>query len=91
MALPDSQQYLYNCYQINYVEDIVVFLGLQMLNSDNFHMWFYSRNALVENNQVSKLLTLIYIIYTWLDKASKGTSVSRALSSLHGGSLELKV
>ena len=35
MAMPDSQQYPWNLYLINNVEDInVVFLGLNMLKFD---------------------------------------------------------
>jgi len=34
--MPDSQRYPWNRYLINNVKDIVVFLGLEMLNSDNF-------------------------------------------------------
>ena len=30
-----------------------------------------------------------YLIYTWSDKAFKGTIVNQALPSLHGGSLEI--
>ena len=45
----------------HYVEDIVVFLGLKVFNSDHFDMFSYSRNksrreATIKNNQLSKLL-----------------------------------
>ena len=36
VAMPDSQRYPWNLYQIHNVKDIVVFLGLKMLTSDNF-------------------------------------------------------
>ena len=34
MTLPDKQRYLRNYYMISNVEDIVVFLGLKLSNSD---------------------------------------------------------
>ena len=35
MAIPGSQRYPWHIYRINNVEDIVVFLGLKVLNSDH--------------------------------------------------------
>ena len=35
IAISDSQQYHWNLYLINDLEDIVVFLGLKVLNYDN--------------------------------------------------------
>ena len=39
MAKPDSQEYSRNPYLIKNVEDIDVFLGLKMFNSDNSFMF----------------------------------------------------
>ena len=41
MALPDSQRFHWNLYLITNVEDIVVFLGLIVLNSfQKYKHWF---------------------------------------------------
>ena len=45
--MPDSQQYSWNLYLIMYVEDIVVFIGLKVFNSDNSRMFSLSKNARV--------------------------------------------
>ena len=39
MAMSDSQRYPWNPYQINIMEDIVVFLGLEMFNSENSNLF----------------------------------------------------
>ena len=38
MVMPNSQRYPWTLYRINSVEDIVVFLGLKSVNSDNYYM-----------------------------------------------------
>ena len=55
MTMPDLQRYPTNLYLINNLEDIDIFLGLKMFNSDNFYMFSCSRNAqvtLVEKPQL---------------------------------------
>ena len=54
MEMSDFQQYLSNLYD---VEDIVVFLGLKLFNSDNVFSCscHFSRETKLENNQFSKL------------------------------------
>ena len=39
MAMSDSQRYPWNLYLINIMEDTVVFLGLEMFNSENFNLF----------------------------------------------------
>ena len=68
MAASDSQRYPWNLYLIKHVEDIVIFLGLQMFNSDYFCMFSCSRNAQVnfkekphlKNDQFLKLQIIIH-------------------------------
>ena len=62
MTLPDKQRYLRNYYMISNVEDIVVFLGLKLSNSDNSDTSSCSRNVKVPflkkphlNNEFLKL------------------------------------
>ena len=43
--MPDSQRYPWNFYLINNAEDIVVFLGILVFNSDNSHMSSFIWNA----------------------------------------------
>ena len=50
MAMPDSQRYPWNFCLIISVEDIVVFLGLQ-INSDNLHI-FFCKSLFGENPQL---------------------------------------
>ena len=47
MAMPDLQRYPGNLYLVTSLEDIVIFLGLKVLNSDNSYMFSSSRNAQV--------------------------------------------
>ena len=58
IAMPDSQRHPSNFYLIKNVEDIVVFLGITVFNSDHSYKFSCSRNAqvtFVKNNQFSKL------------------------------------
>ena len=98
MAMSDSQRYSWNLYLINNVEDIFVFLVLLEFHAliipicfpaaemRHGHFW---RETTFENNQSSKLQTLIYIIHGWSNKAFYGTVVNRSFQSLQGGSLEI--
>ena len=43
MKMPDSQQNPWNLYLSNNVEDIFVFLGLKVFDSDNFHHFIWSK------------------------------------------------
>ena len=55
MAMSDSQQYPFALYLINNVQDIVVFLGLKVLNSGIYYLFSCSRNMqvmLVEKPQL---------------------------------------
>ena len=68
------------------MEDIVIFIGLKVLNSNIFYMFYCSGNmqaTFVENPQ---LINISYLI-----KAIKGILVNLALPFLHGigGSLEI--
>ena len=47
MAMPDLQSFLLNHYLINNVENTAFFLGLKVLQSDNFYTFFCSINAQV--------------------------------------------
>ena len=47
MTMPNSQQYPWNVYLINNVENIVGFLGLTVFHSDNSYMFSCTRNAQV--------------------------------------------
>ena len=47
MTIPYSQRYSLNLYLINSVEEIVVFLGSKVFNSDNSGMSSCSSNAQV--------------------------------------------
>ena len=72
------------------VEDIFVFLSLNVLNSYNSHVflhWKYASHFFVERHAVKIFKTINVDIYTWSDKAFKGIG-NRALPSLHGGSLK---
>ena len=63
---------------INNVEDILVFLGLNVDSSDDSYMFFSSRNeTFVENNQFSKLST-------WINKylIKQDTVVYQTLTSM---------
>ena len=61
MAIPDSQQYPWNLYLIDYVEDIVVFLGFKVFSSDIFYISVvemrksFVRETTIEKNQFSKI------------------------------------
>ena len=76
-------------------EDIVVFMSVYVVNNSSL---------LFKNNGMRKLIYAKkpqmkiyslkkqnhwYLIRTWSDKAFKGTVVNRALTSLHGGLLEI--
>ena len=45
--LPDSERFSWNPYLFNSLEDMVVFLGLKVINSDYSYMFFCSGNAQV--------------------------------------------
>ena len=93
MAMPDLQQYPWNLYLINNVEEIVVFQvkkylisiipicfpGIEMLKSflERTHFWKFHN------------FKHWYLIHTWLNKVFKVTVVNRTLPSLNGGSLEI--
>ena len=47
MTMPDSQWYPLNISLIDTVEDIVVFLGLKVFNSDETYTFSCNRNAQV--------------------------------------------
>ena len=66
------------------MEDIVVFPGLNVFNSDNFYIISCSRNeqvTFVAKPQLKIIHTLLLIM-----QRVKGTVVNRALPVLHGGS-----
>jgi len=54
MAFSDSQRYPWT------VEDAVIFLGLKLFNSDNFHLCLTAVETSIEKSQISKLWTLIF-------------------------------
>ena len=68
---------------INNVEDIVVFLGLNVFNCDISHLLLCSKNIrvtwVIKNSQLKIICfendTHWYLIHTWSDKAFKGTVV----------------
>ena len=59
IAMPDLQRDPRNLYLINNVDDIVIFPGLKMFNSDNFYMFSCSRNA-----QVTLMEKHGHLVYT---------------------------
>ena len=69
MTMPDPQQYPWNFYLIDNVEDIVVSLGLKVFKSDHSIMFSCSRNTrcasnfcretTIEKNHFSKLKAFI--------------------------------
>ena len=60
MTQSDLQRYPWNLYLINNVEDIVIFLGLKVFNSDNSFMFTCSfRITVVEKPQL-KTISLMY-------------------------------
>ena len=89
--MPNLQRYPWNLYLINDMEDIVVFLGLKLFNSDNINMFSCSRNAqvtFIEKLSVWKVIKIETFLY-WIRQAFLGTVGSRALPFLHGVSLEI--
>ena len=79
---------------INNIDDVVVFLGFKVFNSDNSHIFFpLSGNEqvnFVENPQLKKIyfqivntdisisIWYLYLFYTCSDKTFKGTVVNQA-------------
>jgi len=80
---------------IKNVEDNTVFLAQKVFNSDISPLLpkrkkcATTRKLANENKQFKGTKAWIYNLYFWTDKAVMGTVVNRALSSLHGGSLEI--
>ena len=98
MTMSDSQWYPYNLnlYLNNNMEEVVVFKGLQVLNSDSTNMFFCSRNAHVTFVVKSQLKIISfqlnkhwYLIHTWSDKVLKGIVLNLALRSLRRGPIEI--
>ena len=56
MTLSDLQRYPWNLYFINNVEDIVIFLGLKVFNSDNSFMFTCSFKITVVEKQQLKTI-----------------------------------
>ena len=52
MAMPDSQRYPLTFYRIIYEEDIVIFLGLNMFNSDNELLCFPEEKCAFEEENL---------------------------------------
>ena len=79
--------YKVTLYLINNVEDIIVFLGLKVLNSDISYDSLYQKckTHFAEKPQ-SKIIR-----FKKYSKAFQGTIVYRALPSLHEGSFEIKL
>ena len=72
ISIPDSQRYHLNLNLINYVEDIIVFLRLKVLSSNNFCHCFegeilmpLSRETTIYNNQFSNSKLLISNSFFW--------------------------
>ena len=66
----DLQRFLSNLYLINKVEDTVVSISLKVFNLNNFYVLlqykcasYFCKETEIENNQFSKLYTLIYNSY----------------------------
>ena len=62
MAMPDLQQYPRYLYLISNIKDIVIFLGLNVVTSDNSYLFSNSKNEQVTfvektifHNEFSKL------------------------------------
>jgi len=95
--MPDSQRYPWNHYIVTSLEDIVVFPGLKVFNSDNSCMFFCSRNAQVtsvnnpnENNQFSKIVSIDIQFILDQTKLLFVPLWIVFLESLHRGSLKIK-
>ena len=57
----DSQQYPWNLYLIEIVEDIVVFLSLKVFNSDNSHTFSWYRNTQVIFAEIPHLKIISFL------------------------------
>jgi len=91
MSMLDSQRYSENLYLLNYKEDNVVFPGLNLINSDNFSVFFC-----YENTQVTKKPHLKIFNFPNLYMKIKLTLHHRklliqALLSLHEGLLQISI
>ena len=87
---PDLQQYLCNLYLIHNVEAIVVFLSLKKCFDSNIFLLckcgsHFCKETTDKNYQFS-IYKYWNLIYTWSDKAFKGTVVNQARPALHGES-----
>ena len=100
MELKNVQLYPWNLNLIENLEDEVVFLTINVFNSDIFFFVSFKhdlRKSLLhrivskekKTIQLNKSMGHGCIIHVWSDKAFQVTVVKLALSSLHWGSLEV--
>ena len=90
--MPNLQRYPWNLYLINDMEDIVVFLGLKLFNSDNINMFSCSRNAqvtFIEKLSAWKVIKIETFLY-WIRQAfysvySEGSFRSQLVQGGRGG------